>query len=1461
MADDNTIRQYINEALEGQKPVYIRYRDYSKKITERAITPLEWIEPDKILAFCHLRKEERNFRVQNIIEISFTYNDLRQSSFPPNQPKSTQDSTQPIVVSRSTHEYHKNQNNALSFSKVTISENWKSLLHYYIACLNYEYQQGYSFFENALEPIDLKPEKVYSFLSGKSNLEFNLGTRHSKLKSFLDPTGKRNQQLCLGKSFIRFNDQIITPLLFVPVTINRNNSENILLRSEELSLSYASLLKLGYSLEEVAEFLTTYQEFIDHQPPIQDIEKYIINTLSEDVLPSSDHLSDHEYISVIPNSTFLDITGLFWADNRFTGNLINELNELINFHDWKSVPTIIDNLFNHLPKHKHQSAPEFIDDQNFYVTDINTQQRKSSRAISEHPVTIITGPPGTGKSQLVLNLIAQAFLEAQSVLFASRNNKAVDVVMDRLQDEIRFQGAIRTGTKSNRKKAVAQMETALAQIRRFDLDDLQSRYEKGKKDLKKTDQELKLIRDLKGKIRSYQNEKEELLKKIPQNWTDEVTSLDFSFNENDKIRINKYLSAALAKFRNLIEQREKLAEQLRVGINGKEVNYPALKALKEYELKWGEFASGILHKTSFSSLSELHAYCSNLLNILHSLSIKKQFEGELRILHDLKKQIDQYTEKMTDEQVEVTLKFSVLSTEDLKNKLDQLVELKNEIKAINTNDYPFIKKILIALHIINPKKKFIQNLNSKLEEAGLRDLSIPVNTQDADNLNQSYETFKLVIQTSELIQKMENHEEKEAKLKSQLDKLCQKIPSDTVKSFEKVNLEQFTLSPADEYLREIQQNAASYENELYKALKNCMGFFIYNDENIQAIHSFNKLNEDKDVKGPFGLRKDLTEGQAFDWATTFRRALVIWEANTIISFSDAQLADLPTEEQSLAAYKIANDTLFMTAGNLMRATWFDRAEEVSNEVYKGTRQYISAVDQLNNLNYGQDAHLYGALKESERKNFTYAFQMFPVWAITNLTARTNFPLDSGLFDLLIIDEASQCDIPSAIPMLFRAKKVVIIGDPNQLRHVASLNDNLDKSIGKKYHVGLEAFSYISTSLYDLGERSVGLHPGPILLNEHYRSDLRIIDFSNKEFYGNKLIIKTDLTQRGYEKTFLNQYGGIHWINVKGNYERPRSGRSAFNSKELEQLEILVPKILNFLDDNDYKKASLGIVTPFRAQENRINDWLGRTYGTNERIKSGTAHQFQGDECDVIIFSPVLSSGISKGTLNWLETTYNLLNVAITRARVILIVIGDFDYCFQELKTQSVYSHLAKYVKNQLNGVYNSIDELPIFGGGHFEILGTILDPSNPEYNRTNLLRFIRSCKEYVDWFDPYLTHKLLNQLNDLYDKEPYPDIKNYRLLTAERQVKISSAKLRPESIESLKLYLEKFNVDFEMRVLPGEALPHDRFLYHLGGAVNMPPFSGAYGSHHHVSEYTASNTNRDLFEQYWEKAISVVDVY
>jgi hypothetical protein len=1347
-----------------------------------------------------------------------------------------------------------------TFSKVRSAEEWKSLLRYYIACLNYEYQKKLGFSEHALYPYDFKQETIYAFLSGKSHLKLRLGTEQNALKKFLDSSGKGNQQLCLGKSFIRFSDQVITPLLFVPVTMDRLDAEYVLLKAEELSLSYASLLKLGYDPEEVAGFLEAYQQFIVDQPPLKDIENFILKFLAEHIFPPTDQSTTDAPITAVPSSQLLDISGFFWADNRFTGNLINELGTLTNGIYWNNAPAIIKNLLNHLPEHEHQPAPDFIDDQNFYVTDINTQQRKSVRAVSEHPVTIITGPPGTGKSQLVLNLIAQAYLDGQSVLFASRNNKAVDVVMDRLQGEVRFQGAIRTGSQAHRQRAVGQMESALAQIERVDLRNLQSLYKNGKLQLKKADEDLKLVRDLQGKIRSYQSEKEEMLDKIPHAWKDQAASLDFPFIEHDKLRINEFLSLSLAQVRALIDQREKLIRELRAGLDEGGDEYPVLRIIAEYELKWGKFASGMLHKASFSSITAVNSYCLDWINLLETLTVKKAHLDAENDLKHTKSQIDQNTHMIGDEESEATLRLAELSPEDMTLKLNQVANLESDFDKIKAQDYSIFQKILMVLGLINPKKKLWLKLQSAREEAGLSFRISEVDAQEIDTLSQSFESFKLVIQTSALFQRMEALEESVSTLKMRLEELSTTLADDMVKSFDRLDLRDYTAEPLIIFIRQVQEKAAKCEQDFTQVLNTCHSFFVDNDESLDTVIAFQNLFNGHGENGIFGFDKSLTEDEAFDWATTFRRAIVIWETNAIIQHSWGQLSELPSEADALKTYQSASGQLFTAAGDLMRATWINRAAEMNNEVFGGTQKYVSAARQLNNTSYGENPKFYMALKDAKQDNFKFALQMFPIWAITNLTARTNFPLEAGLFDLLIIDEASQCDIPSVIPLLYRAKKVVVIGDPNQLRHVASLHEQLDKKIAGEYGVGLEAFSYISTSFYDLGERGVGLRPGPVLLNEHYRSDPRIITFSNQAFYNNQLVIKTDLTQRGFNKTFLNQRGGIHWLNTPGKFIRPPDG-SGYNLEEFRQLQVLVPRILNALDGEGYRTASLGIVTPFRAQWNLIRQWVNQAYGSTARIKTGTAHQFQGDECDVMIFSPVLSQDILEGTLNWLQNTKNLLNVAITRARVSLVIVGDYEYCYEELKSKNVYNQLAHYIKDNLKGVYSSIEDLPVIGGELFEIIGTILDPSNPEHNRTNLLRFIRSCREFVDWLDPYFTQEIIDLFDDLYEAEPYPNIKSYRLLTAERQVKTSSGKLRPESVESLKIYLERFGVDFEMRVRPGEDLPHDRFLYHQGGAVNMPPFSGAYGSHRHVSEYTPSSTAREFFEEQWDKAISVIDVY
>lgn len=73
------------------------------------------------------------------------------------------------------------------------------------------------------------------------------------------------------------------------------------------------------------------------------------------------------------------------------------------------------------------------------------------------------------------------------------------------------------------------------------------------------------------------------------------------------------------------------------------------------------------------------------------------------------------------------------------------------------------------------------------------------------------------------------------------------------------------------------------------------------------------------------------------------------------------------------------------------------------------------------------------------------------WAVTSMSAR-RFPTDPGLFDLVIIDEAGQCTIPSIVPLLFRAKRALVIGDPMQLAHICTVDTGTDAVLRARFGV-------------------------------------------------------------------------------------------------------------------------------------------------------------------------------------------------------------------------------------------------------------------------------------------------------------------------------------------------------------------------------------------------------------------------
>lgn len=283
----------------------------------------------------------------------------------------------------------------------------------------------------------------------------------------------------------------------------------------------------------------------------------------------------------------------------------------------------------------------------------------------------------------------------------------------------------------------------------------------------------------------------------------------------------------------------------------------------------------------------------------------------------------------------------------------------------------------------------------------------------------------------------------------------------------------------------------------------------------------------------------------------------------------------------------------------------------------------------------------------------------PCWAVTSLAARGRVPFTAGIFDLVVVDEASQCDIASALPLLFRAKRAVVIGDPQQLRHISRLSEQRDQALMVKHDLLNSpgpAWGYRANSLYDLAVAKASA-ASIIVLRDHHRSHADIINFSNTFFYGGRLRVATD-----YRRLRRPEGAVIQWVNVVGDVVRPSSG-GAINRAEA----IAVVEELRRIAITQRFAGEMGVVTPFRAQANLIeelaaqDDVLAPVLATRNFI-SETAHNFQGDERDLIVFSPVVSRGIPAGAIGFLKSQGNIFNVGITRARGALIVVGDATAC-------------------------------------------------------------------------------------------------------------------------------------------------------------------------------------------------------
>jgi len=295
-----------------------------------------------------------------------------------------------------------------------------------------------------------------------------------------------------------------------------------------------------------------------------------------------------------------------------------------------------------------------------------------------------------------------------------------------------------------------------------------------------------------------------------------------------------------------------------------------------------------------------------------------------------------------------------------------------------------------------------------------------------------------------------------------------------------------------------------------------------------------------------------------------------------------------------------------------------------------------------------------------------ALRALPLWSCTLKSVGRSFPLSPGLFDFVVFDEASQVDLPSAAPALFRAKQAIVVGDPMQLTHIAGITRDVDEGLAsihgliKEKQLYPHRTRYYDKSLYAAAENSPLDHL-PIQLSNHYRSEDSIIGLCNNVFYSGSLRTRTRMAETPLPKLLPP---GVTWVDCKGEARKHPSG-SRINQAEAEKAAAVTDWILKCIAKT---RLTVGVVTPYSRQREALLAALRATIPDLDKLQERhsiqvlTAHKYQGSEKDIMVFSPVVASKGDGNSDRWFEIYPQILNVALSRARWSLFIVGDYDYC-------------------------------------------------------------------------------------------------------------------------------------------------------------------------------------------------------
>ena len=330
---------------------------------------------------------------------------------------------------------------------------------------------------------------------------------------------------------------------------------------------------------------------------------------------------------------------------------------------------------------------------------------------------------------------------------------------------------------------------------------------------------------------------------------------------------------------------------------------------------------------------------------------------------------------------------------------------------------------------------------------------------------------------------------------------------------------------------------------------------------------------------------------------------------------------------------------------------------LENEFSQAKRHERNSVRQLQQmLKRNQKSYKNFSMFERQKQQHDQALallQVLPVWIMAPDDVARMFPCVPNLFDVVIVDEASQVDLPSITPLLYRAKKVAVFGDSKQMQsrrfafQSSSVATQAWQHFKMEQHDPEEWLHPVKSSLLSLA----GMHAEEeCLLDEHFRSLPPIIDFSNHRWYQDRLRVMTDVQRK--------RFGGPGQTVVQMHHlddGRVRTG----TQENLREAEAVLQLLRNMVISPDYANASIGVLCLFDDQVELVKELVTKEIDPAEWDEHSIAivnpDGFQGDERDVILYSfswddDQMPRAALSARQQDSQHIQGMLNVAFTRAK-------------------------------------------------------------------------------------------------------------------------------------------------------------------------------------------------------------------